>query len=207
MLGDEQLTAGTRLAAAGIDRALELLSDELSLSAEDIVRVPALFTRLDVPGYPRQDVVANHLPAVANGVSTGTSTFLAPVTHGPADATGEDVCQRATEEAMATIGARVVWVEEWDYARGRHRGRREPLRHERPARPLRGRALVARIPMTADRYHGRKQMMWTFSQPVVSIEEWSACAAPARPRTPRTAMESAAMAVRICISASMLRIN
>ncbi|MDT0343649.1 protein-arginine deiminase family protein [Streptomyces litchfieldiae] len=116
LLDDERLTAGTRLAAAGIDRALELLTRELGLSAEDIVRVPALFTRLDVPGHPRQDIVANHLPAVANGVATGTRTFLAPVPHAPADATGEDVFQRAAEEALAAVGVRVAWVEEWDYA-------------------------------------------------------------------------------------------
>ncbi|SOD63410.1 protein-arginine deiminase [Streptomyces zhaozhouensis] len=113
-----QLRAGTELASAGVDAALAVLTEELALTDEDIVRVPALFESLEIPDYPRQGVVANHLPAVANGVQPGTEVFLAPDTHAPLDASGADVFQRATEESLARVGVRVAWVEDWEYAHG-----------------------------------------------------------------------------------------
>ncbi|MFB4196570.1 protein-arginine deiminase family protein [Streptomyces carpaticus] len=109
---DPAVLAGTRLAVAGVDAALEVLRTELALTDEEIIRVPALFERLEVPGYPRQDIVANALPAVVNGVETGTGTgtFLAP---DPRHAG----FRAATEEAFAAAGASgVAWVDAWEYA-------------------------------------------------------------------------------------------
>ncbi|QQN77818.1 protein-arginine deiminase family protein [Streptomyces sp. XC 2026] len=107
---DPEVLAGTRIAARGIEAALDLFEDELGLTDEDIVRVPALFERLVIPGYPRQDIVANALPAVANGVQTGAGTFLAPEPHDAA-------FKAETEAVFAAAGAGdVAWVEEWDYA-------------------------------------------------------------------------------------------
>lgn len=116
LLGEQPVLDGNRLATAGIDRALNLLSGEFGLRDEDIVRVPAIFTRLEIPGYPRQDIVANRLPAIANGVATGTRTYIAPVPHSGADEDGRDVFAHATETALSSIGARVAWVEDRDYA-------------------------------------------------------------------------------------------
>ncbi|MDT0270049.1 protein-arginine deiminase family protein [Streptomyces sp. DSM 44915] len=113
-----QLRAGTELATAGVDAALAVLTEELTLTEEDIVRVPALFERLEIPDYPRQDIVANHLPAVANGVQPGAEVFLAPDPHAPLDPSGADVFQRATEESLARVGNRVAWVEDWEYGHG-----------------------------------------------------------------------------------------
>ncbi|MEU0804104.1 protein-arginine deiminase family protein [Streptomyces sp. NPDC005970] len=116
LLREKSVLEGNRLATAGIDRALDLLAGQLGLSNQDIVRVPAIFTRLEVPGYPRQDIVANRLPAIANGVATGTRTYLAPAPHSHAGPDGRDVFERATETALSAIGTRVAWVEDWDYA-------------------------------------------------------------------------------------------
>ncbi|MEV0650828.1 protein-arginine deiminase family protein [Phytomonospora sp. NPDC050363] len=110
------LTAGNRIATAGIDRALAALTTELGLDPAEIVRVPALFERLEVDGYPRQDIVANYLPAIVNGVETGTGTFLAARPHGPSGTDGRDVFQEAAERAIGEVGGRIAWVEDWEYA-------------------------------------------------------------------------------------------
>lgn len=113
-----ELRAGTKIAERGTDGAIRVLSRELGLKEKDFVRVPALFGRLDLPGWPRQDVVSNYLPAVVNGIETGTGTFLAAKPHAPADAAGRDVFQKATERALARVGGTVAWVEDWDYGHG-----------------------------------------------------------------------------------------
>ncbi|MFF8615334.1 protein-arginine deiminase family protein [Streptomyces sp. NPDC015350] len=114
------LTRGTEIAERGIDAALRTLRDQAGLTDRDIVRVPALFNRLDVPaGYPRRDLVANYLPGAANGVSTGTGVYLAPRQHAP-EAGGRDVFERAAEQALSRTGTRISWVEDWAYSH--HRG-------------------------------------------------------------------------------------
>lgn len=113
-LDSPELLTGDRIATEGIDAALAVLSDELDLREEEIVRVPAMFAELVIEDYPRQGIVANHLPAIANGVETGAGSFLAIGPHGPLDAAGEDV-YAAAEEGFAAVGSRISWVEAWDY--------------------------------------------------------------------------------------------
>ncbi|MCD0447273.1 protein-arginine deiminase domain-containing protein [Glycomyces sp. A-F 0318] len=110
-----EIVEGNRIAAEGIDAALAVLARELGLGEDEIVRVPALFTELVIEGYPRQDIVANHMPAIVNGVETGTGAFLAIQPHGPLDAAGRDVYAAAAEAAFADAGSRIAWVEAWDY--------------------------------------------------------------------------------------------
>ncbi|MFI8883591.1 protein-arginine deiminase family protein [Streptomyces sp. NPDC053813] len=110
------LTQGTEIARKGIDSALRTLREQVGLTERHIVRVPALFDRLDVPaGYPRRDVVANYLPGASNGVSTGTGVYLAPRQHAP-ERDGRDVFERAAEKALSGTGTRIVWVEDWAYS-------------------------------------------------------------------------------------------
>ncbi|MCN9243700.1 protein-arginine deiminase domain-containing protein [Streptomyces sp. RY43-2] len=114
------LTEGTEIARKGIDSALRTLREEAGLTERYVVRVPALFNRLDLPaGYPRRNVVANYLPGAANGVSTGTGVYLAPRQHAP-KSDGQDVFERVTEKALSGTGTRISWVEDWDYSH--HRG-------------------------------------------------------------------------------------
>ncbi|WP_345963191.1 protein-arginine deiminase family protein [Streptomyces sp. BRB040] len=115
-LRKESLSRGTEIARRGIDAALRTLRDRAGLTERDVVRVPALFNELELPaGYPRQGVVANYLPAAANGVSTGTGVYLAPRQHAP-EAGGADVFEQAVEKALEGTGTRVAWVEDWEYA-------------------------------------------------------------------------------------------
>lgn len=110
-----ELLEGNRIATEGIEAALSVLTGELGLGEEEIVRVPAVFTELVVDGYPRQGIVANHMPAIVNGVESGTGTFLAITPHGPLDAAGEDVLAKTAESAFSAAGSRIAWVEAWDY--------------------------------------------------------------------------------------------
>jgi protein-arginine deiminase len=119
-LRDPSLTRGTEIARKGIDSALRTLREEAGLTERHIVRVPALFEKLDLPAdYPRQDVVANYLPGAANGVSTGTGVYLAPRQHSPLN-DGRDTFEQAAEKALSGTGTRISWVEDWDYSH--HRG-------------------------------------------------------------------------------------
>lgn len=117
-ISDRELVEGTRLAAAGVDRALRQLREKAGITEQDVIRVPGLFTTLDrdLPDdYPRKGLTVAYLPGVANGVGTGTGGYLAPVQHGPRQA-GRDVFERATEQALRRVGVRVHWVEDWYYS-------------------------------------------------------------------------------------------
>jgi protein-arginine deiminase len=114
-LASPELLEGNRIATDGIDAALAVLSEELGLEEDEIVRVPALFTELVVEGYPRQGIVANHMPAIVNGVETGAGAFLAIRPHGPRVADGDDVFAAAAETNFGAVGSRIAWVEAWHY--------------------------------------------------------------------------------------------
>jgi protein-arginine deiminase len=115
-LAKPELVNGTRIAAAGVERALRQLRDGAGITEEDIIRLPATFTRLDLPDdYPRKDLTLTYLPDIANGISTGTGGYLAPAQHGPRQ-NGQDVFQQAAEQALDRVGVRVHWIEDWDYA-------------------------------------------------------------------------------------------
>ncbi|WP_433176936.1 protein-arginine deiminase family protein [Actinoallomurus sp. CA-150999] len=115
-LRDPVLVNGTRIASEGVDKDLRQLREQAGITERDIVRVPALFKELEVPpGYPRKDLTITYLPDAANGISTGTGGYLAPVQHGPRQA-GADLFQQVTERALGKVGVRVRWIEDWDFA-------------------------------------------------------------------------------------------
>lgn len=114
-LASDKLIRGNAIAAEAIDRALTVLTTGLGIDPAEIVRVPALFERLAIDGYPRQDIVANYLPAIANGIETGTDTYLSARPHGPVGSDGADVFQKTAETALAAVGGTIAWVEDWEY--------------------------------------------------------------------------------------------
>ncbi|WP_170026440.1 protein-arginine deiminase family protein [Actinomadura oligospora] len=117
-LRDPALVDGTRIAGRGVDKALRQLREQAGITEKDIVRVPALFTKLTVPeGYPRDGLTVTYLPDAANGIATGTGTrgYLAPAQHGPRR-NGKDLFEQATERALRKVGTHVRWIEDWDYA-------------------------------------------------------------------------------------------
>ncbi|MTV27776.1 hypothetical protein FTX61_20510 [Nitriliruptoraceae bacterium ZYF776] len=111
-----ELRLGQTQATLGIDAALAKLTDELGLTEDEIVRLPALFRDpgTTTGGGTRTGLYA-YLPGVANGISTGDGGFLSPKQHGP-QRDGVDVFQQVTEDVLGEHGIEVRWVEDWVYA-------------------------------------------------------------------------------------------
>ena len=111
-----ELRLGQLQAEAGIEKAVALIKEEIGLSEDDIVRLPALFRDpgTTTGGGTRTGLYA-YLPGVANGISTGTGGFLSPKQHGP-QVDGVDVFQEYTEAALGEHDIDVEWVEDWVYA-------------------------------------------------------------------------------------------
>ncbi|MGH8794294.1 MAG: protein-arginine deiminase family protein [Stackebrandtia sp.] len=112
-LDKAELNKGQDIAAAGIDRALQTLSDEVGLTDEDVVRLPSLFNWYS--DFEEREAVYAYLPGVANGISTGTDVYLAPKQHGPLDG-DVDAFEQATQQALSEVGITTTWVEDWEYA-------------------------------------------------------------------------------------------
>jgi protein-arginine deiminase len=115
-LFNSELRLGQTQGTLGVDAALAILIDELDLTEDEIVRLPALFRDPGgSTGNPPRTGLYAYLPGVANGISTGTGGFLSPKQHGP-QRDGVDVFEAYTEEALGEHGIDVGWVEDWVYA-------------------------------------------------------------------------------------------
>ncbi|MET9872440.1 protein-arginine deiminase family protein [Streptomyces sp. NPDC006386] len=118
LLGDEDFLAGNEEAARRIDDQLAVLLRETGLSRDDLVRLPVLYAMASVaPGEPAGAIA--YSPSLANGLSLTARDYAAPDPHGP-KVRGRDLFRAAAEEALATGGVRVHWVENfaWSHLAG-----------------------------------------------------------------------------------------
>lgn len=109
VLADQKLMADNEEAARHIDDQLAVLLAETGLRADELVRVPVLFTK---PAELGLFIAAT--PGIANGLSIDAHTFAAPNPHGPV-VDGVDIFKAAT----VVPGVHVRWVEDIGWA---HRG-------------------------------------------------------------------------------------
>jgi protein-arginine deiminase len=109
VLADGQLFADNEEAARHIDDQVAVLLAETGLRADELVRVPVLFTK-----EPGLFVAAT--PGIPNGLSVDAHTFAAPDPHAPV-VNGQDIFKAVTERAAD--GVDVHWVEDISWA---HRG-------------------------------------------------------------------------------------
>lgn len=109
VLADDQLMADNEEAAAHIDDQIAVLLAETGLRADELVRVPVLFTK-----QPGLFVAAT--PGIPNGLSVDAQTFAAPDPHAPV-VDGVDIFKAVTEQALD--GVDIHWVEDIGWA---HRG-------------------------------------------------------------------------------------
>ncbi|MEU2564424.1 protein-arginine deiminase family protein [Streptomyces longispororuber] len=101
-------------AARHIDGQLAVLLRETGLRADELVRLPVLYARVEAgAGGPRRHIAFS--PALANGLSLTARDYAAPVPHGPRVA-GRDLFREAAERALAAGGVRVRWVENFSWA-------------------------------------------------------------------------------------------
>ncbi|GAB2774648.1 protein-arginine deiminase family protein [Amycolatopsis magusensis] len=112
LLGDADFRRRNEAAARHIDDQIAVMLRETGLRAEELVRVPVLFTESDrAPG------LVALAPAVTNGLSVTPGRYAAPDPHGPV-VHGRDLFKEATERALR--GIRVAWVEDvfWAHVGG-----------------------------------------------------------------------------------------
>ncbi len=108
VLADEQLLADNEEAARHIDDQVSTLLAETGLRADELVRVPVLFTK------PREiGLFVAATPGIPNGLSIDAHTFAAPHPHAPV-VDGEDIFETATERALR--GVDVHWIEDQGWA-------------------------------------------------------------------------------------------
>ncbi|MFF0870099.1 protein-arginine deiminase family protein [Nonomuraea sp. NPDC003560] len=112
-LADGEALAADEEAAAHIDRQLAVVLAATGLRADELVRLPVLFSR-----HEGTSLLRAYTPGIPNGLSVNAREFAAPDPHGPRVG-GADVFRRATEQALAAQGVRVRWVEDYAWA---HRG-------------------------------------------------------------------------------------
>ncbi|TJZ49480.1 hypothetical protein FCH28_24560 [Streptomyces piniterrae] len=101
-------------AARHLDGQLKVLLRATGLRPREIVRLPVLYTRVEVgDGLPRRQWALS--PALANGLSLTARDFAAPDPHGPRVA-GRDLFREEAGRRLAARGVRVHWVEDFSWA-------------------------------------------------------------------------------------------
>ncbi|MEW2530156.1 protein-arginine deiminase family protein [Streptomyces sp. NPDC047071] len=101
-------------AARHIEGQLKVLLRETGLRADELVRLPVLYARVDAgPGGPRRHIAFS--PALANGLSLTARDYAAPAPHGPRVG-GRDLFRDAAARALTANGVRVRWVENFSWA-------------------------------------------------------------------------------------------
>jgi protein-arginine deiminase len=108
VLADQKALADNEEAGRHLDDQLSVLLAETGLRADELVRVPVLFTKPDSIG-----LFMAATPGIPNGLSVDAQTFAAPDPHGPV-VHGTDLFKAVTERALR--GVHVHWVEDVGWA-------------------------------------------------------------------------------------------
>jgi protein-arginine deiminase len=106
VLADTDVMTSSDQAAAAIDAQVQILEQETGITDAEIIHVPFLFQ--STQGY-----LIAYQPGTVNGLYYAGDTFAAPDPHGPV-INGKDIFKDQLEQALATVGVDVVWVEDWD---------------------------------------------------------------------------------------------
>jgi protein-arginine deiminase len=127
ILSDQRLMTRNAQAAVFIDRQLRTLLAATDLQANELVRVPVLFDagQSAIGGAGRgaagRLTWTAYSPGIANSLSLGDGTVVAPDPHGPSIG-GRDLFRQDSEQALGRVGVRVDWVDDWEWL---HRGEGE----------------------------------------------------------------------------------
>jgi protein-arginine deiminase len=106
VLADQDIMAMSATAAVKEQRQFEQLAASTGITEADVLRVPAL-------DQPVEGKALAYVPGMVNGIYLADDVYGAPETHGPRVG-GVDPFKVALEQALATVGVRVVWIEDWD---------------------------------------------------------------------------------------------
>ncbi len=106
VLNDADIMAASADAAAQVDGQLTKLKAELGLTDDEIIRIPYLH-------QPAGSGSVAFQPGTVNGIYLADDLFAAPDPHGPF-IDGKDIMKDQFERALAPLGIRVRWIENWD---------------------------------------------------------------------------------------------
>jgi protein-arginine deiminase len=106
VLADTNVMSASASAVAEIDAQLQILKQETGITDAEIIHVPFLHE-------PVQGTSLAYQPGTVNGLYYAEDTFAAPDPHGPV-INGKDIFKDQLETALAAIGLKVAWVEDWD---------------------------------------------------------------------------------------------
>jgi protein-arginine deiminase len=106
VLADTNVMTASDQAVANVDAQLTILKNETGITDAEIIHVPFLHE-------PVQGTSLAYQPGTVNGLYYASDTFAAPDPHGPV-INGKDIFKDQLETALAAIGVKVVWIEDWD---------------------------------------------------------------------------------------------
>jgi len=106
VLNDEDVMAESNSSASEVDDQVAIIKNVTGLTEDEIIRIPYL--HWTTSGYS-----VAYQPGTVNGILIDSKTFMPPKPHGP-KVNGVDVMEQQFEEAYATVGMNVHWVEDWD---------------------------------------------------------------------------------------------
>ena len=106
VLADNTVMTTSDQAAASVDGQLQTLKQETGITDAEIVHVPFLHE-------PAYGYSVAYQPGTINSLYPAFDTFAAPDPHGPV-IDNKDIFKDQLEQALAPLGIKVVWVEDWD---------------------------------------------------------------------------------------------
>ncbi len=106
VLADTNVMTTSDQAAASVDAQIAIVKQATGITEAEIIHVPYLHE-------PSQGLSLAYQPGTVNGLYYAEDTFAAPDPHGPV-INGKDIFKDQFETALATIGLKVVWIEDWD---------------------------------------------------------------------------------------------
>ncbi|KAM0325135.1 hypothetical protein ACHAQA_007674 [Verticillium albo-atrum] len=114
-LANEDLMSVNRRCAQRIEANIQILREQVGLTADDIIRLPSLFQQSAFAGEGSEILsVGAFFPGVINNlVLTGTGTCIAPNPWGPS-VDGVDMMASAINARYAKIGLEVQYIDDWN---------------------------------------------------------------------------------------------
>jgi protein-arginine deiminase len=106
VLADNDVMTQSDTAAANIAGQIQTIEQATGLTDADIIHVPFLHE-------PVMGTSLAYQPGTVNALYYAEDTFAAPDPHGPI-INGKDIFKDQLETALAAIGIKVAWVEDWD---------------------------------------------------------------------------------------------
>jgi len=106
VLADTNVMTTSDQAVADIDAQLQILKQETGITDAEIIHVPFLH-------QPEFGTSVAYQPGTINGFWPAFDSFATPDPHGPV-IDGVDIFKDQLEKALAPLGIKVLWIEDWD---------------------------------------------------------------------------------------------